>query len=50
MVPKPWDRACSSAQKPRQFVMIAQPNRGIALAFSHGRRAVATVATIRGEE
>jgi hypothetical protein len=48
--PKELDRGCSHGKKPSQFVSSAKPNRGIHLALRQGLRAVATVATIRGEE
>jgi hypothetical protein len=50
MVPKEWDLASSSAQKPSKSLTSLKPNRGTALALRQGLRAVATVATIRGEE
>ena len=50
MVPKALDLLCSSVQIPSHFVSFHQPSRGIALALRQGLRAVATVATIRGEE
>jgi hypothetical protein len=50
MVAKALDRPSKYCQKPRHFVQFLQPSRGIALALRTGLRAVATVATIRGEE
>jgi hypothetical protein len=47
---KGLDRRCSHGKKPSHFVNSGQPNRGIHLALRQGLRAIATVATIRGEE